>query len=185
MRYDLRSAICRIGSAMHAAGLIAGRAGNISVRVDADTILITPRGTRKDTLRPTDLLVVRLGDVNPPARASTELPLHRAAYLADIGVSAVLHAHPPALTAAGLRRIDLVTYLPELGEAIGPIAPIEFAPSGSEQLGRAVKMAVVGRAAVMLLHGHGAVSVGADLDEAFDRLELAESSAHAVLLARG
>lgn len=182
MRYDIRSGICRIAKSMHDAGLIAGRAGNLSARI-GDTILITPRGARKDTLHPSDLVAVRLDSDETPARASTELPLHRAAYAASPDVKAVLHAHAPALIAAGLRGLDLTSRLPELTEAVGPFAAVEFAPSGSEELGRAVGAAVAGGAVIVLLYGHGVVAVGSDLDEAYDRLELAETSAYAMLLA--
>lgn len=183
MRYDIRSGICRIGKNMHGAGLIAGRAGNLSARI-ADTILITPRGTRKDTLRPTDLVAVRLDSDETSTRASTELPLHRSAYLANPDVGAVLHAHAPALIAAGLRELDLTARLPELAEAVGLFATVDFAPSGSEELGRAVGAAVADGAVIVLLYGHGVVAVGSDLDEAYDRLELAELAAHAVLMAQ-
>jgi len=183
MRYDIRSGICRIGKSMHDAGLIAGRAGNLSARI-GDTVLISPRGTRKDTLHPTDLVAIRLDSDETSPRASTELPLHRSAYLASPDVGAVLHAHAPALIAAGLRGLDITARLPELIEAVGPIVTVDFAPSGSEELGRTVGAAVADGAAIVLLYGHGAVAVGSDLEEAFDRLELAELAAHALLMAQ-
>ncbi|NIA25566.1 MAG: hypothetical protein GWP04_08340 [Gammaproteobacteria bacterium] len=183
MRYDIRSGICRIGKSMHDTGLIAGRAGNLSARI-GDTILITPRGARKDTLHPTDLVAIRLDSDETPARASTELPLHRSAYLASPDVGAVLHAHAPALIAAGLRGLDLTARLPEVTEAVGSFATVDFAPSGSEELGRAVGAAVADGATIVLLYGHGAVAIGSDIDEAYDRLELAELAAYAVVLAQ-
>lgn len=183
MRYDLRTAVCRIGKALHESGLNAGRAGNISARVDADTILVTPRGVRKDTLRPTDLVAVRIDEPDLPDQASTETRMHVAAYRTDRGIGALIHAHAPALTAAGLRGLDLADHLPEIDLAVGTITTVDFAPSGSQTLADQVGQAVAGGAAVVLLRRHGAVAVGADLDDAFDRLELAELSARAVLLA--
>lgn len=182
---ELREALCAAGRALHRQGLLAGTAGNLSVRLDARRVLLTPRGMRKDRMDPRDLVALDLASPGPDdlARATTEWPVHRAAYEASDLVRAVVHTHGPALTAAGLRGLSLTDALPELEAATGPVAMVESAPSGSEELGLAVGRAVAEGASVLLLRKHGAVTVGATLDAALDRMELAELSAHAVLLA--
>jgi len=162
---------------------VAGRAGNLSARLGEDRVLVTPRGVRKDRLRPGDLVVVDLPASGGSGRASSELPAHRACYRADPGVGAVLHAHAPTLIAAGIRGLDIGATLPEVEEATGPIVTVPFAPSGSEALARAVGEAVAAGATVVLLVRHGVIATGPDLEAAFDRLELAELSARACLLA--
>jgi len=162
----LRERLCAVGGRLHEAGLIAGTAGNLSARLGADRLLVTPRGVRKDRLR-----------------ASSELPAHLACYGADPAAGAVVHAHAPALTGAGLRGLDIGGRLPEIEAATGAIATVSFAPSGSEALGDAVGEAVAGGARVVLLARHGVLVLGADPEGAFDRLELAELAAAACLLA--
>jgi len=182
---ELRERLCVIGRRMHGAGLIAGTAGNLSVRLDDQRVLVSPRGVRKDDLMPRDLVEVTLFDPTPAerARASSELPAHLACYRADGRAGAVLHAHAPALTAVGLRTLDIGSLLPEAEAATGRFALVPFAPSGSEELAGDVAEAVAAGASVVLLERHGVLVVGTDPDSAFDRLELAELAARACLLA--
>ena len=186
MTHPLAEDLCRAGRQLHAHGLIAGLAGNFSVRLDEDHLLITPRGTNKSRLRPEDMVTLPLeghghGEVT---QASTELPFHRACYLASDEVGAVVHTHAPAPTAVGVRGLDIMSTLPELELAVGSVVLLDFAPSGSEQLGRATGDAVAEGAGVILLKNHGAVSVGGDLDDAVNRMELAELAAYTVLLSQ-
>lgn len=179
----VREALCRVGRALHEAGLVAGTAGNLSVRLDGDRVLVTPRGVRTDQLDPGGPISLALDDPDPGtlAGATTEWPAHRACYRADPEVGAVIHTHAPALTAAGLRNLDVGDVLPGIEAAVGRIAPVSFAPSGSAELGAAVGSAVAGGARVLLLLRHGVLVVGRTLDEAFDRTELAELAARAVV----
>ena len=178
--------LCHAGRQLHEQGLIAGQAGNLSVRLDEDRLLITPRGRNKGRLQPQDMVTLPLErqDHGEGTEASTELPFHRACYLASDEVGAVVHTHAPALTAVGIRSLDVNSTLPELALAVGPIVLVDFVPSGSEQLGMATGGAVAEGAGVILLKNHGAVSVGADLDDAVNRMELAELAAYTVLLSQ-
>ena len=181
---ELRGALCRLGQRLHDAGLVAGTAGNISARMRDGRVIVTPRGVRKDALKPDDLVRLAPYESNVTAldRATTEWPLHRACLAADPQIHAVVHTHAPALTAIGLRRVDIADLLPEAADAVGGIARVPWAPSGSDALGDTAADAVRRGAAVVILEGHGAVSVGGTLEEAFDRTELAELSARAVLM---
>lgn len=183
---DLRERLCATGRRLHDVGLIAGTAGNLSARVGDSRLLVTPRSVRKDELEPGDLIEVsaRAPTDSERAGASTELPVHLACYRADPGIGAVVHAHAPALTGAGLLGVDIGVRLPEVEEATGPIVAVPFAPSGSEALGVGVGKAVAEGARVVLLLRHGALAVGRDPEGAADRLELAELAAAACLLGR-
>ncbi len=186
MTQPLAEDLCHAARRLHEHGLIAGLAGNLSVRLDEDRLLITPRGTNKGRLRPQDMVTLPLKrqDHGEGTEASTELPFHRACYLASDEVGAVVHTHAPALTAVGIRGLDIASTLPELELAVGPIVLLDFAPSGSDRLGRATGGAVAEGAGVILLKNHGAVSVGGDLDDAVNRMELAELAAYTVLLSQ-
>jgi L-fuculose-phosphate aldolase len=183
----LRLLVCYYGERLWAAGLIAGSCGNLSARLrDHETVYITPRSTNKSRLRAPDIVRVSLRPgTRSVGRASVEFPMHRACYLASPNVGAVIHTHAPALTGLGLRDIDLEKLLPEAANALGKIARITYAPSGSEKLGSMVANAVVDGATLMLLERHGAVSVGHDLAEAYERMELGELTAKAALLGSG
>lgn len=183
----LRQAVCEMGRALHGGGLIAGLAGNLSVALDDERVLITPTGLRKDRLQPDDLVTLDLA--RPAAaqleRASSEWRMHRSCYRAHDRVGAVLHAHAPGLTAAGLRGLDLAGELPEFAETVGRSSIAAYAHRGTEELAQGVGDAVAAGATVVMLARHGVTVVGASLDDAFNRLEAAELAARAVLMARG
>ena len=185
---DLRKALVAAGALLHARGLVAGTAGNLSARRADGVVLVTPRGARMDRLAADELVPIGLGEEDGAAlaRASTEWPLHRACHRLG-GVGAVVHTHAPALTALGLVGADgherLARALPEMAAAVGGVASAPFAPSGSEELAEAGGSAVEAGSAVLILRRHGALAVGPDLDVAVDRMELAELAARAVLLA--
>lgn len=175
------------GERLSHAGFIAGSSGNLSVRLnDPKTISITPHASNKAFLRRSDLARVSLDDDGyDRQRVSVEYPMHRACYLADDQVGAVIHTHAPALTAVGILGLDLAEVLPEIKESFGAIRRIPYTPSGSQALADAVGDAVRDGAKLVILERHGAVSVGRDLSQACDRMELGELSARTVLWARG
>ncbi len=183
----LRLLVCYYGERLWAAGLIAGTCGNLSARLrDNETVFITARSTNKSCLRAPDVVRVALWRGSPNVgRASVELPMHRACYMASPNVGAVIHTHGPALTGLGLRDIDLEQLLPEAVNVLGKVARITYTPSGSEKLASLVADAVVDGATLMLLERHGAVSVGHDLAEAYERMEFGELTAKAALMGSG
>lgn len=196
-----RESVCRVGRHLYESALVGGRAGNLSVRLDAGRLLVTPRGAHKGRLAPGDLVVVpldvadrddRRGQARAPAQAppgrevdaTSELPFHRAVYRSRPDVAAAVHTHAPALVAAGMRGTEVAAPFPEIGEAVGAVGRVPFRPSGSRALAEAVEEAA--RAAdLLLLERHGTLALAATPEEARDRTELAELTAWAALLAQG
>jgi len=183
----LRLLLCYYGKQLWAAGLNAGRCGNLSARgQESDTIFITPRATNKARLAVPDIERVSLGaDDVSLERISVEYPMHRACYLARSDVGAVIHTHAPALTAAGIRDPEFARLLPEASNSLGRIELIPHAPSGSLELAEGVAAAVGRGATLLLLQRHGAVTVGRNLAEAYELMEFGELTARTALLAAG
>ena len=179
-----RRRLCDVGRELHASALVGGRAGNLSVRLPEGRLLVSPAGAHKGRLESDELVVVAAEGSDPEAeaRATSELPFHRAAYRARPDVAAVVHTHAPALTAAALRSIDVTEPFPEIEEALGSVARVPFRESGSDALAEAVGAAAAG-AEVLSLVRHGVVALGATPEEARDRTELAELTAWAAILA--
>lgn len=181
----LRDAIAAAGRRLGSRGLISAGEGNLSVRLGDGLLLMTPSGRRKDELGSTDLLVVHVraasGETFPPGspRPSSDLAIHRAAYLARADVEAVVHAHLPAsmaLTLAG--EIPDPQALPETAHFIPRLPYLPFRAMGSAELAADVAAALLSGPeplpGAVLLERHGAVAVGASLEEAVNRLELVE-----------
>ena len=55
---ELRQEVLRIGRLLHEKNFVAATDGNISARMDNNSILVTPTGMSKGMLRPEDLLLV-------------------------------------------------------------------------------------------------------------------------------
>ena len=181
----LRLLLCHYGKQLWAAGLNAGRCGNLSARGhDGETIFITPRASNKARLAVPDIERVSLNaDDATLERVSVEYPMHRACYLARPDVGAVIHTHAPALTAAGIRDPEFARLLPEAAAALGRIELIPQVPSGSARLGALVGEAVARGAGLLLLERHGALTVGRDLAESYELMEFGELTAKTALLA--
>ena len=179
-----RELICRVGGLLYDRGYAAANDGNLSVRVGEDRLLITPSGVSKGRMTPDMLLVTDLdgqvveGDRHP----SSETKMHLMVYRRRPDAGAVVHAHPPVSTAFAVCRRGLETpYLAELAAGLGtvPCTP-SFAMLSTDQVPESIAPYLPDHNAVLLAN-HGALAWGADLWEAFDRLETVEHTAKIVL----
>ena len=176
--------ILAAGRRLGARGLISAGEGNLSVRLDADRLLVTPTGRRKDELGADDLVVVWLDHPDRDSRSvsgllpTSDLAIHLAIHTArDVG--AVAHAHLPAsmaLTLAGERPDPGV--LPETALLLPRLPTVGTGTPGSEELAGRIAAALSQPphpfATAVLLERHGAIAVGDNAAEAVDRLELVE-----------
>ena len=184
MLEDARSQVCRWARRAVADGLVVGRSGNLSVRVGS-LIAVTPTAVDYDQLGPADVAVVDLHGrpVDGALAASSELPMHLAAYEADPLRAAVVHTHAVHATAVGLLidEVPRVHYmLGALGESVR-VAP--YATYGTPELALAMGTALAGRNGC-LLRNHGTVTTGTDLAQAYERTLQLEFACRLWLLAR-
>ncbi|GAB4268953.1 MAG: hypothetical protein Kow0080_12180 [Candidatus Promineifilaceae bacterium] len=182
---QLREELVRIGQLMYQKGFIAASDGNVSVRLDAERVLITPSGLHKGLLEPDDLVVVDMeGRMlgygrhrSRQLRPTSELPMHLEAYRLRPDINAVVHAHPPiavALSIAGIPLNDCL--LPEVIVFLGLIPTTAYATPSSEENVRAIREFIVNHDG-LVLQRHGSLTVGKDPMQAFMRLETLEQQA--------
>jgi len=187
VRPQLRAELARLARRLHAAGWVANHDGNASVRLGRDRFLCTPTAVSKaDVDEPMLIVVDAAGKVVEGSRKPFgELDVHLAIYRARPDAQAVLHAHPPHATAFGVAGVSLeLAAMPEVLVSLGagvPTVPLAL-PKSAELLDGVTKAARASHA--FLVAGNGAFSMGADLDQAFLRLELVEHYARVVHLAR-
>ncbi|MBS1110707.1 MAG: class aldolase/adducin family protein [Anaeromyxobacteraceae bacterium] len=172
----LRRDLVEVCRRLHDRRLIGAGEGNVSCRLGRDRLLVTPSGVGKGFLRPADLIVVDLSGkrIRGRGRPSTELLMHLAAYAARPDAGAVVHAHPLtaiAFTVAGVAPPN--DLLPEAVLVLGRIAVAPFATPGTDDLPRSLSPFWKGHD-VILLERHGALALGRDLQQAFDRMETLE-----------
>jgi L-fuculose-phosphate aldolase len=182
----LRLALCAAGRRLLEADLIGAAEGNLSARLPGGTFLVTPSGRSKAALQPGELLEVDAAGrvVSGAGRPSTELGMHLAAYAARPDVAALVHAHPitaVAFTIAGLPWPgDLV---PEAAVTLGRVAVASFATPGTAEVAASLAPLLSGHD-VVLLTRHGALCLGATVEEALGRMETLERVARMALVAR-
>src|ERR687885_121546 len=117
-------------------------------------------------------------------RPSSELAMHLLIYREREDVRAVCHAHPPhgtAFAVAGL-AIDQ-PILSEVILTLGCVPLAEYGTPSTDELTQAMQPLVKHHNA-LLMANHGAVAYGADLWQAWDRLETLEHTARIAILAR-
>jgi len=170
---ELRAAVVGCARRMVADGLVVGTSGNVSARA-GDEIVITPSGCRYETLRPEQLCVVGADGsaVDLPLRPSSELPMHLAAYQ-QTAAGAVVHTHSMFATTVATTCAELPAVHYTIGLLGGPIRVVPYATFGTSELADGLRAALAGRHGA-LLQNHGAVTVGRDIGEAYDRARLLE-----------
>lgn len=181
----MRGQICAAGRALSRLGLVGAKEGNLSVRLDDGRVLVTPHATAKGALEPDGLVTVSLsGQVQDGGRPTSELALHLEAYRQRPDCHAVVHAHPPVATAFTLVGETLPDdVLPESGHVLGPVALVPYAEPASEESAHVASFWLKTHKTLLLSH-HGALTLGATLDDAMDRMETLERVARVLWHAR-
>jgi L-fuculose-phosphate aldolase len=183
---SIREAIIDICQRLYQRGFIAGTEGNVSVRVDADRIWITPSGHHKGMMHAKDLLLIDLeGRVHVgEGRPSSETPMHLVCYQSRHDIQAVVHAHPPIATAMTVTGSPLATnLLPEAVVVLGDVPTVSYHLPSTWDFANMVGEALQHTNAA-LLQNHGAVAVGDSLQTAFNVMETIERAAQIFFLAK-
>ena len=180
-----RREIVRVGHLMYERSYVVSSDGNVSVRLDDGRIVATPTMTCKGRMTEDSLAITDAeGKSLNERKASSELAMHLLIYRERPDVKAVCHAHPPhdtAFAVAGL-AIDQ-PILSEVILTLGCVPLADYGTPSTDELTRAMQPLVKHHNA-LLMANHGAVAYGADLWQAFDRLETLEHTAKITILSR-
>ncbi len=181
----LKQAIVRICRMLHQKNLIAATDGNVSLRV-GKSLLCTPSGVNKGFMEEGDIIAVDLEGrlLSGEGRPTSEMQMHLLAYRLRPEVGAVIHAHPPLATACSIAGVSLEEpVLPEVVVTLRKIPTAAYATPTTAQLSEAIQDLLKDYDAIVLAR-HGAVTVGRDLMEAYNKMEKLEHTALVVLTAR-
>ncbi len=181
----LRQEIVHVCQLLYDKGLIVATDGNISARLDDNTILITPSGLCKGLMTPDQLITINLDGrkVGPDTPANrllkptSETAMHLEAYKQRPDVMGVVHTHPPyaiALSIAGITLADCM--LPEAIMFLGLTPTTPYSTPASEENAQAIREVIVGHDA-LVLQRHGALTVGSSPLNAYYRTETLEQVA--------
>jgi L-fuculose-phosphate aldolase len=181
-----RADIVEVGRRMYARGYVASNDGNISIRLDDDTILTTPKSVSKGFMTPDMMVVVDLAGkkMRGTRDASSELLMHLEVYKNRPDARAVVHAHPPTATGFAVAGIPLDrAVLAEVVTTLGSIPIAEYATPSTPELPEAVRKYIKAHDG-LLLANHGALTVAGDVYAAYYKMETIEHFARISLVAR-
>ncbi len=196
MLETLRADVVRCAREAEALGLCRHRSGNFSARDPASGLIcVTPTGVDRRTMRAEDVVVMddaaRVVEAAAGRRPTSEALMHLAAYEERPDIRAVVHTHSRfALVMAVLGRPipPIVLESAHLHTAGGTVPVAPFARQGTEALADSVR-APLRAGDALLLGQHGALTVGASLDDALLKAayleEIAEVYYRALLLTGG
>jgi L-fuculose-phosphate aldolase len=170
---------------LYARGMVTATDGNVSARLENGNILATRSGINKGEVGEGDLVEV-LPDgtqVGGKGRPSTELGMHLFIYSKRPDVLAVVHAHPIYATGFATARIalDQCTF-PEVIVGLGAIPLADYATPSTPEVAASLAP-FVSQSDAILLANHGVVTYGANLSEAYYKMEKVEHAAHITFVA--
>lgn len=180
-----RREIVRVGQLMYERSYVVSSDGNVSVRLDDGRIVATPTQMCKGRMTEADLAVTNLdGKPLTDKRPSSELAMHLLIYRERTNVKAVCHAHPPHGTAFAVAGLPIdQPILSEVILTLGCVPLASYGTPSTAELTEAMRPLVAHHNA-LLMANHGAVAYGADIWQAFDRLETLEHTARIAILSR-
>ncbi|MBI5210227.1 MAG: class II aldolase/adducin family protein [Elusimicrobia bacterium] len=174
--------LVQAGRRFDESGFCPATSGNLSVRLDAWRVMITPTGVSKGAMKPEDMVVVSPKGEHRFGRkhASSEKDMHLLVYRLRPEVGAVVHAHPPKATAFACAGLALDQALAtEFSMMVGPVPLARYGTPGTPDLAASLEGLIPGHNAV-LMGNHGVVAYGKDLFEAAGRMEMIEHFAEIV-----
>jgi L-fuculose-phosphate aldolase len=180
------AAIVKVCRRLYEHGLVAGPDGNVSVRLENGSILVTPSGLSKCDVTVGDLIAVDLdGTVVAGTHApSSELRMHLRIYQRRADARAIVHAHPPVATGFAVAGYSFMApVLPEVILQMGTVPLVRYATPGTDALADNFEPYLADHDA-FLMANHGATTIGATVEQAHQRMESLEHAAKIMLAAR-
>ncbi|MBF0571920.1 MAG: class II aldolase/adducin family protein [Candidatus Omnitrophica bacterium] len=163
---ELKNKVIEIGKLLWDKGLVTGFNGNISARVDADTLLITASGTCLGYLKPQEVLLVNMsGEVVGEGKASSEKLMHTEIYRNFPQIQAVVHTHSTYTNAFFLVNESFTPKTFEAKFYLGEVRSIEQTTPSVTDTAPVTKE--LQKNNIVALRNHGVVAIGPDLFRAF------------------
>jgi L-fuculose-phosphate aldolase len=173
---------------IYRSGMTTTSGGNISIKDENGDIWITPAAVDKGSLTPADIVCIKKdGSIIGKHKPSSEYPFHKAIYDIRPDMTAVIHAHPPALVSFSIvGEIPNTNIIPQAKFICGPIGFAPYALPGSEQLGEMIAHEFKNHPEykAVIMENHGVVLCGTDMMDAYQRFETLEFCARTIIHAK-
>ncbi len=180
---EVRRTLCDFVRRAYRQRLFISTQGSFSARLDEASFLITPYAVDRGLISPEDVVLVRDGAAESGKHASRAAHLHDAIYRAHPRTAAVINAYPVNATAFSVTRQTLDSRT--IPESYVVLREVGRAPFGVQfQEPEEIVRMISGDRPSILLENDGVLVTGSSVLDAFDRLEVLESTAEAIINAR-
>jgi L-fuculose-phosphate aldolase len=180
---ELRGQLCNFVRRGYHQRLMISTQGSFSARVDDKSFLITPSSSDRQSLEPDGIVLIQNGRCEAGKSPSRAARIHEAIYQQHPGVKSIVNGYPVNATAFSVT--DAVFDTRTIPESYIFLREVQRVPYGlqfqdPEQLARQVSP----RNPIALLENDGVLVCGTTILDAFDRLEVLETTAEAMINSR-
>ena len=180
---ELRRQICEFVRRSERQRLMISTEGALSARLGDDSFLITPHGVDRSCIELEDIVLVENGRPESGKTPSSSAPGHRAIYQRQRDVQSIINAYPVNATAFSVTTAMLDSRT--IPESFILLRDVQRSPFGARVGdGRDLAERMTLSQPIMLLDNDGVMVVGSSVLDAFDRLEVLEATAEAMIDSR-
>ncbi len=180
---ELRRSLCEFVRRGCRQGLLISTEGSFSARVEGDAFVITPTQRDRETLVPGDLVYVKDSAREAGKKASRAVLAHQAIYQQHPNVHAIAFAHPVAATAFSVT--DALFDSKMIPESYVFLRDVHRVSYGEQYLSDgSIAKRISTSSPTAVLENDGVLITGDSVLATFDRLEVFESTAEALVQSR-
>jgi L-fuculose-phosphate aldolase len=180
---ELRRELCDFIHRGYRQRLLTSTGGSFSARLDDENFLISSYGVDRQTISPDELTLIHSWRRERGRTPSRAVQIHRHIYQTYPTIQAIVNATPVNATAFSVthERLDART-IPESFLFLGNVPTVPFPAQFGD--GKEIADLVSPAQPVALMENNGALILGTSILDAFDRLEVLESTAEALINSR-
>lgn len=173
---EAKQAVADAGRELLAERLVARTWGNVSCRTGGQSFVITPSGLAYEGMTAEDVVEYDMatGEWSGKRKPSSEKGIHAAAYARFPDAGFVIHTHQTYASALGLAGFDPRQLSDEERAVLGGSAVSGYGLPGTKRLRNHVGATLASGSHTVLMRQHGALVVGRDRQEAFERAKRLE-----------
>jgi L-fuculose-phosphate aldolase len=177
---ELRESICSFANRCCNQGLMISSMGTVSLRLEKNSILITPSQADRREIKPEEVVKIKNGKAEPGRIPDPSIQLHLSLYRKHPDIHSVMQSKPTYTMAFAVtgNKMDTKT-TPESFVLAGDIPLIPFS-AGDEKINR-ISNQLSERIHCLIIENDELVVTGRSLLQTYERLEVVESTAKSII----
>ena len=173
--------ICELMKRMYNRDIITSSTGAMSVKLDEETIIITPRHFDADNLQVEDLVLIKNNMAEESKVPSEEIFMHMEIYRENPELKTIITGVPTYLMSYAVT--DKTFFSESLWEAYWLLRKVPTIPFGiGEEFNRQVAKAIGRNTPTLLIQNCSYIVTSNDIMDAYDKIEVAESTAKGIIM---